>query len=185
MPVMLFTSASLAFSPTVLAKSRTSVGFARSRLFMLDSTSHFTTLALRGETAMGVVKPRAVVVDDHAMVREMVAQLLASRCGVEVVGEASNGCEALEVVDRLRPDLVVIDVSMPIMGGIEATRRILAVHPQTKVIALTMHEEPQVGRGMLAAGAADVLCKSGHVNDICERIRRVCAIVPGYPGAAG
>ena len=103
---------------------------------------------------------RIVVVDDHGVVRRGVRALLESRPGWEVVGEGSNGREAVELVRTARPHVVVLDLSMPDMNGLEATRQIIAESPQTEVLILTMHHSEQLARDVLQAGARGYLLKS-------------------------
>ena len=103
---------------------------------------------------------RIVVVDDHGVVRRGVRALLESRPGWQVVGEGSNGREAVELVRTVRPHVVVLDLSMPDMNGLEATRQILAESPQTEVLVLTMHHSEQLARDVLQAGARGYLLKS-------------------------
>ena len=82
---------------------------------------------------------RILVVDDHAAFRQSLSEFLRSQAGIEVVGEAANGVEAVEQVDMLHPDLVLMDVSMPTMSGYDATRIIKDQHPETRVIILSSH----------------------------------------------
>ena len=103
---------------------------------------------------------RIVVVDDHGVVRRGVRALLESRPGWEVVGEGSNGREAVELVRTARPHVVVLDLSMPDMNGLEATRQIIAESPQTEVLVLTMHHSEQLARDVLQAGARGYVLKS-------------------------
>ncbi len=100
-----------------------------------------------------------LVVDDHSIVRRGVRNLLESHAGWRVCGEAATGREAVELTKRLRPEIVIMDVSMPDSSGLEATRQILAVAPQTKVLILSMHEEEQFVRDALAAGAQGYVFK--------------------------
>ena len=86
-------------------------------------------------------KTRILIVDDHTLVRDGIRALLALVADVEVVGEASNGKEALDKVRRLAPQVVLMDLAMPIMGGVEATRRIRKESPETKVLALTQYDD--------------------------------------------
>ena len=99
---------------------------------------------------------RVLLADDQKIVREGLVSLLSEDSGIEVVGEAGDGREAVELADRLRPDVVVMDVSMPQLDGDEATRQIKAHWPQTRVVALSMHEEPIVAEKMQRAGAENV-----------------------------
>jgi DNA-binding NarL/FixJ family response regulator len=103
---------------------------------------------------------RIVVVDDHGVVRRGVRALLESHPGWHVVGEGSNGREAVELVRTARPHVVVLDLSMPDMNGLEATRQIIAESPQTEVLILTMHHSEQLARDVLQAGARGYLLKS-------------------------
>lgn len=103
---------------------------------------------------------RILVVDDHGVVRRGVRALLESHPGWQVVGEGSNGRDAVELVRTLRPHVVVLDLSMPDMNGLEATRQIVAESPQTEVLVLTMHHSEQLAHDVLQAGARGYLLKS-------------------------
>ena len=82
---------------------------------------------------------RILLVDDHAIVRQGFKMILSAQTDMEIVGEAANGREAVELADQLKPDIVVMDVAMPELNGIEATRRVVAAAPHIRVIALSMH----------------------------------------------
>ena len=103
---------------------------------------------------------RLVVVDDHGVVRRGVRALLESQPGWTVVAEGANGREAVDLVRTLRPDVIILDLSMPDMNGLEATRRILTESPQTEVLVLTMHHSEQLAGEVLQAGARGYLLKS-------------------------
>lgn len=103
---------------------------------------------------------RIVVVDDHAVVRRGVRALLESHAGWEVVAEAATGREALEAVKRHQPEIVVMDLSLPELNGLEATRQIVSEAPQTEVLVLTMHHSEQLAREVLKAGARGYILKS-------------------------
>jgi DNA-binding NarL/FixJ family response regulator len=103
---------------------------------------------------------RILVVDDHAVVRRGVRSLLESREGWEVCGEATNGRDAVEQTGRLRPDVVVMDLSLPELNGLDATRQILKEAPGTEVLVLTMHHSEELARDVLQAGARGYLLKS-------------------------
>jgi DNA-binding NarL/FixJ family response regulator len=103
---------------------------------------------------------RLVVVDDHGVVRRGVRALLESHPGWEVVGEGGNGREAVELVRTLHPDVIILDLSMPDMNGLEATRRIVEESPSTEILVLTMHHSEQLAREVLQAGARGYLLKS-------------------------
>src|SRR5882724_11994857 len=100
---------------------------------------------------------RIVVVDDHAVVRRGVRALLESQPGWEVSAEATTGREAVEVAKRLRPDVVVMDLSLPELNGLDATRQILKESPRTEVLVLTMHQSEELARDVLQAGARGYL----------------------------
>ena len=103
---------------------------------------------------------RIVIVDDHAVVRRGVRALLESRPGWEVSAEATTGREAVELVRRLRPHVVVMDLSLPELNGLDATRQIVKEAPQTEVLVLTMHHSEQLARDVLQAGARGYVLKS-------------------------
>jgi DNA-binding NarL/FixJ family response regulator len=103
---------------------------------------------------------RILVVDDHAVVRRGVRSLLESHEGWEVCGEATNGRDAVEQSVRLRPDVVVMDLSLPELNGLDATRQILKEAPGTEVLVLTMHQSEELARDVLQAGARGYLLKS-------------------------
>ncbi len=111
-----------------------------------------------------------LLADDHAVVRQGLANLLAMESDIEIVGQAGDGVEAVKLARELHPDVVVMDVSMPRLGGIEATRRILEELPRTRVIALSMHEEPALEAAMRAAGAVVYLHKGGPTELIVAAI---------------
>ncbi|HEY5997753.1 MAG TPA: PAS domain S-box protein [bacterium] len=125
---------------------------------------------------------RVLIVDDHRIMREGLRGLLAFERGIEVVGEAAGGPEAIELVARLAPDVVIIDVNLDGMSGMEATRRILAQNASLKVIGLSMHIDPEVAQAMRDAGAAAYLTKGGPCEDLIAAIR---AAAPAPPGEGG
>ena len=103
---------------------------------------------------------RILVVDDHAVVRRGVRTLLESRAGWEVCGEATTGRDAVEQCKRLQPDIVVIDLSLPELNGLDATRQILKGSPETEVLVFTMHHSEELIRDTLQAGARGYVLKS-------------------------
>jgi DNA-binding NarL/FixJ family response regulator len=103
---------------------------------------------------------RIVIVDDHGVVRRGVRALLETRPEWQVVGEGTNGRDAVELVRHLRPHVVVLDLSLPEMNGLEATRQIVKESPHTEVLVLTMHHSEQLAREVLQAGARGYLLKS-------------------------
>lgn len=115
---------------------------------------------------------RVLLVDDHAVMRQGLAQLVERESDMEVVGEGASGEEALGLADRLRPDAVVMDISLPGISGIEATRRLSAAQPGLRVIGLSIHDEQGVAAAMLQAGATAYLTKGGSAEDLINSIRR-------------
>jgi PAS domain S-box-containing protein len=114
---------------------------------------------------------RVLVVDDHAVLREGLCMLLLEEPRLEVVGEASDGAEAVERAHALQPDVVLMDFSMPGMNGVEATRRITGELPHVKVIGLSMYDEADRARAMLDAGAVAYVSKNGKARALIELIR--------------
>src|SRR5438093_2920447 len=103
---------------------------------------------------------RIMIVDDHAVVRRGVRALLESHPGWEVSGEATTGREALDLARRLQPDIVVMDLTLPELNGLDATRQILKESPRTEVLMLTMHHSEELARTVLQAGARGYVLKS-------------------------
>jgi len=118
-----------------------------------------------------VAKIRVVIADDHAVVREGIKMILGREPDIEVVGEAGNGREALDLVAKTKPHVVVMDISMPEMGGVEATRRVKEAHPKVNVLALTMHEDESYVFQLLKAGASGYVLKRGAAQDLVQAIR--------------
>lgn len=118
---------------------------------------------------------KIVVADDHEIVRRGTLALLSLEPEWEVCSEAADGRSAVELVRRHRPDIVILDVGMPLMNGLEAARQILKEYPQTKVLMLTVHESEQVVREVLDAGARGFVLKSDAARDLVaavEALRR-------------
>ncbi|NJD27050.1 MAG: response regulator transcription factor [Chloroflexi bacterium] len=113
---------------------------------------------------------RVLIVDDHEIVRTGLERLLQGWPSVEVVATASNGREAIELAERHRPDVVLMDVSMPVMGGLEATRRILADRPQTQVVVLTSFDDQRTVGEALDSGAIGYLLKDADPATLREGI---------------
>ena len=106
-------------------------------------------------------KIRVMLVDDHAVVRQGIANLLGDQPDIEVVGEAADGQEAVELAARLLPDVILMDMSMPKLNGVEATRIIRNDWPEIRIIGLSMFEEADRAQAMRDAGAVDYITKSG------------------------
>jgi two-component system, NarL family, response regulator NreC len=113
---------------------------------------------------------RVVLVDDHKIVRDGLKSMLAKRDDIEVVGEADDGRRALEVARRLNPDVVVMDIGMRDLNGIDATRELLAELPDVRVIALSMHSDQRYVSEMLSAGASGYLLKDGAFEELALAI---------------
>jgi DNA-binding NarL/FixJ family response regulator len=109
---------------------------------------------------------RILVVDDHPVVRHGVRTLLGSRSEWEIVDEAEDGIEAVEKADRLKPDVIVLDVSMPRMDGLEACRRIRKSVPKSEILIVTQHDSPQMMREALGAGARGYVVKANMARDL-------------------
>ncbi len=118
-----------------------------------------------------MAKIKVVVADDHAIVREGVRMILAKEPDIEVVGEAGDGQEALDLVTKVRPHVVIMDISMPGMGGIEATERLRERHSDTHVLALTMHEDESYVFQLLRAGASGYVLKRAAAADLVQAVR--------------
>jgi len=116
---------------------------------------------------------RILLADDHAVVRDGVRALLEKQADMAVVAEAADGREAAQLAEELLPDVVVMDVCMPNMNGIDATRRILAAHPQVGVVILSMHQDESYVLRSLKAGAKGYLLKDSLRSDVLEAIRAV------------
>lgn len=116
---------------------------------------------------------RLMLVDDHDIVRTGLRSFLETQDGLAIVGEARGGVEALELVQSLQPDVVVMDITMPDMDGLEATRRLKALAPQCHVLALTIHGDKQYFFEMLAAGATGYLTKQAAAEELVAAIRAV------------
>lgn len=115
---------------------------------------------------------RIVIVEDHTIVREGLRPLLEGK-GVEVIGEAGDGLEAVRLVKELAPQVVIMDVALPRLGGIEATRRIVKGNPDMKVVMLTIHDEPQYVFKSLEAGAKGYLVKEAPLEELMTAIKAV------------
>lgn len=118
-------------------------------------------------------KIRVLVVDDHTIVRDGICALLGLAGDMEVVGEAANGREALEMVKKLMPDVVLMDMAMPVMGGLEATRRIHKEFPKVKVLALTQYDDKAYVFPVIEAGASGFISKTAASSELASGIRSV------------
>ena len=133
------------------------------------------TLSQRSPGELEIMAVRILLVDDHPIVRQGLRTLLEGRPGWEIVGEASDGLEALDKVDTLRPDVVVLDVTMPRMNGLEACRLIQQNERNSglEVLFVTQHDSPQMMREALDAGARGYVVKSNAARDLLEAVEAV------------
>ena len=118
-------------------------------------------------------KIAVLIVDDHTLVRDGIRSLLALTADIEIVGEAADGREALEKVRQLLPDIVLMDLAMPIMGGLEATRRIRKEFPATKVLALTQYDDSEYVIPVIEAGARGFVTKMSSSSELASAIQAV------------
>jgi DNA-binding NarL/FixJ family response regulator len=116
---------------------------------------------------------QVLIVDDHAILRDGIRSLLERQEGISVVGEANNGQEALSRVNELRPDIVLMDVAMPVMDGLEATRRIKQNYPEIRVLILTQHDSQEYVAPLLQAGASGYVLKRSGGREVVLAIRKV------------
>ena len=116
---------------------------------------------------------RVMIVDDHAILRDGIRSLLDRQERIAVVGEASNGREALARVEELQPDIVLMDIAMPVMDGLEATRRVKEENPEIKVLILTQHDSQEYVAPLLKAGASGYVLKRSGGREVVTAIRQV------------
>ncbi len=117
---------------------------------------------------------RILLVDDHQVVRAGLESLLNNVNGCEVCGEAANGQEGVEKTLQLKPDLVLMDISMPVLNGLEATKVIRRVVPETKILILSMHDSVQIANEAKLSGADGYLTKACAVAELQTAIRKIC-----------
>ena len=130
---------------------------------------------------------RILLADDHAILRQGLRLILSAHADLEVVGEAGNGNEAVELAGKLHPDIVVMDVAMPELNGIEATKRMIQAEPRLKVLVLSMHKEGVYVREILRAGARGYILKDAIDTELLNAVRSVARgdgyISPAVSGA--
>lgn len=131
------------------------------------------------QVSMAANPTTLLLADDHAVVRRGFSMILAAQWDMKVLAEVSNGREAVEKAEELKPDVVVMDVTMPELNGIEATRRLLKVSPKTRVLALSMHKDSVYVREILRAGAKGYLLKDSSEAEFLKAVRAV-AVGQGY-----
>ena len=126
------------------------------------------------------MKTKILLVDDHKILRDGICSIVKGYPDMEVIGEAADGKAALRLVEELSPDVVIMDISMPDLNGIDATRRIIADHPKIKVIALSMHHDKQFVSEIFKAGASGYLLKDCAFDELEHAVR---IVMDGkYPG---
>src|SRR5438093_3323454 len=118
-------------------------------------------------------KIKVLLVDDHTVVRQGLCALLAAEEDMEVIGEAENGRQAVGLAKKSPPDVVVMDVAMPLLNGLEATRQILKAVPTTKILVLTSYGDDECVQQLMRAGASGYLIKQTAANDLLKAIREV------------
>lgn len=116
---------------------------------------------------------RVLIADDHGIVREGLHSLIGKQSDMEIVGEADDGRKAVELVHQLEPDVVVMDISMPNLNGVDATSQIVREHPKVKVIALSMHSSSMFVADMIKAGASGYILKDCLFDELAAAIRTV------------
>jgi DNA-binding NarL/FixJ family response regulator len=122
---------------------------------------------------------KVLLADDHAMFRQGVREMLSTDEGIEVIGEAENGREAVALAERLRPDVVLLDVEMPVMGARQAMERILENSPVPRVIIVTMHDDPRLVRELIGLGASAYLVKSASIEELHTAVRTAASSAAG------
>jgi CheY-like chemotaxis protein len=135
---------------------------------MSDGIIEIAGMRIKSAERIGM---RVLIADDHAAVRRSLAQALQDESEIEVIGEASNGAEAIRLTRQHDPDVVLMDVVMPQVDGIEATRQIMRDRPQTRVIGLSVHDSMVYAARMLDAGACAYLLKDCDMEDLLREIR--------------
>ena len=128
---------------------------------------------------------RILIVDDHAVVRRGVRSLLESQPGWEISGEATTGREAVDLAKALQPDVVVMDLSLPELNGLDATRQILKESPRSEILVLTMHHSEELARDVLQAGARGYVLKSDADQSLIAAIESVAGAANGADYAGG
>jgi DNA-binding NarL/FixJ family response regulator len=113
---------------------------------------------------------RVLLADDHTMFRQGLKEMLSTDRGIEVVGEADNGWDAVALARRLKPDVVVLDVEMPMMGAAQAMEAILEISPRPRVLIVTMYDNPRLVRELLARGASAYLVKSASLEELIAAV---------------
>lgn len=121
------------------------------------------------------IPSRILIVDDHDVVRQGVRKILETQNDWEVAGEAANGEEAVRLVQELRPDAIVMDITIPVMNGLDATTEITKRNPDSKVLILTMHESPTLSSPIRNSGAKGLVTKSKAMSELTPALQTIIA----------
>lgn len=121
---------------------------------------------------------RILIADDHALFRDGLVGLITQDAGMQVVGEAADGVEAVQLARELQPDVLIVDISMPRMNGLEVTGVLAREMPQLKIVGLSMHAREDMARAMRAAGAEAYLTKSAPWEELMAVLRRLAPVDP-------
>jgi CheY-like chemotaxis protein len=173
--------------------TRSLCGRAESGKYRIAALPRFTVLSPLLFLISGM-KSQILVVDDHEVVRKGICRLIEAHEGWQVCGEAANGEQAIEKALELRPDVVLMDISMPVMGGLEATRQIRKMFPAIKIVIISLHESQQIMAEARNAGADAYVLKSDPSGELERTISGLLTIIrkgatdrlpaPGRPKAA-
>jgi DNA-binding NarL/FixJ family response regulator len=120
-------------------------------------------------------KTRILIADDHPLLREALCKVFSNQKDMEIVGQASNGEEAIDLASQLKPDILVMDIMMPKLDGLEASRQIKKIAPNTAILILTAYDDDNYVLGLLEAGATGYLMKSAKGQDLVEAVRAIRA----------
>ena len=138
----------------------------------MPETHYRITIHEKGEIDLSI---RIILADDHKIILDGLRSLLEKETDLEVIAEAQNGHEAVKIARRLSPEVVIIDIAMPDLNGVEATQQIIADNHRVKVIALSMHSDKRFVEGMLRAGASGYLLKKSAFEELARAVRTVVA----------
>jgi DNA-binding NarL/FixJ family response regulator len=125
---------------------------------------------------------RVILADDHTMFRQGLKEMLSTDGDIEIVGEADNGKDAIALARRVKPDVVILDIEMPVMGAAEAMETLLRISPQPRILIVTMYDNPRLVRELLARGASAYLVKSASLEELVAAVRTAARTPPGPPG---
>ena len=126
------------------------------------------------DSSLPKAPPRILIVDDHEMLRRGIESIITNNSLGEVCGEAENGEEAIRKIEELKPDIVILDISMPIMNGLETARHIRRIVPSPKILILTMHNTEELAEAVRTAGADVLVVKSEAASKLVDAIKRLC-----------